>query len=63
MCSDHLPEAYQGRQPESGDPHGSPLCLPAGFSVLGHRPGSKKRHPVKESEKETDMRNEEPDTH
>lgn len=61
--SDHLLGAYQGHQPESGGPHGSPLCLPAGSSVLGHTPRSKKRHPVRESEKETDVRHGEQDTH
>lgn len=58
LCSDHLPGACLGRQPESGGPHGSPLCLPAGSSVLGHTPGSKKRHPIRDRQKEADMRNE-----
>lgn len=59
MCvrvyTDHLLGAYQGRQPESEDPHGSPLCLPAGSSVLGRTPRNKKRHPVNKRERDTSM--------
>lgn len=63
QCSDYLPGAYQGHQPGNGGPHGFPLCLPAGSSVLDHTPKSKKRHPVKEKQKETGMRYKEQNTH